>query len=186
MTFRLAAPNWERPSHDYCSHIIMSISGIYLLISILTLYHSQVLSLIQVHEITYFHHTLCLVKYTSALFGSLAPTDYFPPASPYAPYHGLWSADNCTQRPRSRISPACSTSSAGGSARRISAHVQQPSLLNIDLHSTVREQQVQTSNTISTDKYDPVRSIHQTHAKHLKCYTTPPPPAQTCSKQGAI
>ena len=78
---------------------------------------------------------------------------------------------NCTQRPRSSISPACSTSSAGGSVRRISAHVQQPSLLNIDLYSTVREQQVQTSNTISTDKYDPVRSIHQTHAKHLKCYT---------------
>ena len=42
----------------------------------------------------------------------------------------------------------------------ISAHVQQPSLLNIDLHSTVREQQVQTSNIISTDKYNPVRSIH--------------------------
>ena len=66
---------------------------------------------------------------------------------------------NCTQRPRSRISPACSTSSAGGSVRRISAHVQQPSLLNIDLHSTDREQQVQTSNIISTDKYNPVRSI---------------------------
>ena len=77
---------------------------------------------------------------------------------------------NCTQSPQSRISPACSTSSAGGSVRRISAHVQQPSLLNIDLTSTVREQQVQTSNTIFTDKYNPVRSIHQTHAKHLKCY----------------
>ena len=46
------------------------------------------------------------------------------------------------------------------SVRRISAHVQQPSLLNIDLYSTVREQQVQTSNIISTDKYNPVRSIH--------------------------
>ena len=54
---------------------------------------------------------------------------------------------------------------------RISAQVQQPSLLNIDLHSTVREQQVQTSNTIYTDKYNPVRSIHQTHVKHLKCHT---------------
>ena len=74
MIFRLTAPNWERPSSDYGSHIIMSISGIYLLISIHTLYHSQVLSLIQVHEITYFHHTLCLVKYTSASFSSLAPT----------------------------------------------------------------------------------------------------------------
>ena len=66
---------------------------------------------------------------------------------------------NCTQRLRSRTSPACSTSSVGGSMR-ISAQVQQPSLLNIDLHSTVREQQVQTSNTISTDKYNPVWSIH--------------------------
>ena len=87
MIFRLSAPNWERPSPDYGSHIIMSISGIYLLISIHTLYHSQVLSLIQVHEITYFHHTLCLLKYTSAPFSSLAPTDNFPPASPYTPYH---------------------------------------------------------------------------------------------------
>ena len=43
---------------------------------------------------------------------------------------------------------------------RISAQVQQPSLLNIDLHSTVREQPVQTSNIISTDKYNTVRSIH--------------------------
>ena len=24
--------------------------------------------------------------------------------------------------------------------------------------------------------YNPVRSIHQIHVKHLKCYTTPPPP----------
>ena len=150
MIFRLTAPNWERPSPDYGSHIIMSISGIYLLISIHTLYHSQVLSLIQVHEITYFHHTLCLLKYTSAPFSSLAPTDDFPPASPYAPYH--------TQRLRTRTSPACSTSSAGGSVRtsvRMSNN-----LLNIDLHSTVREQQVQTSNIIYTDKYNPVRVIH--------------------------
>ena len=51
MIFRLTAPNWERPSPYYGSHIIMSISGIYLLISIHTLYHSVVLSFIQVHEI---------------------------------------------------------------------------------------------------------------------------------------
>ena len=43
MLFRLTAPNWERPSPDYGSHIIMSISGIYLLISILTLYHKSYL-----------------------------------------------------------------------------------------------------------------------------------------------
>ena len=38
----------------------MSISGIYLLISIHTLYHSLVVSLSLMHEITYFHHTLHL------------------------------------------------------------------------------------------------------------------------------
>ena len=43
----------------------------------------------------------------------------------------------------------------------ISAQVQQPSLLNIDMHSTIPEQQVQTSNIISTDKYNPVRVTHQ-------------------------
>ena len=75
MIFRLTAPNWARPSPYYGSHIIMSISGIYLLISIHTLYHSLVLSLSLVHEITYFHHTLRLLKYTSAAFNSLAPTD---------------------------------------------------------------------------------------------------------------
>ena len=181
MIFRQTAPNWERPSPDYGSHIIMSISGIYLLISIHTLYHSQVVSLIQVHEITYFNHTLCLLKYTSAPFSSLAPTDssrrtlsisiifftvyrgLITGGHLYTPYHGHWSAANCTQRLRTGTSPD------------ISVHVQQPSLLNIDLHSTIREQQVQTSNILSTDKYNPVRVTHQIHVKHLKCYTTPPP-----------
>ena len=36
MIFELTAPNWEHPSPDYGSHIIMSISGIYLLTSIHT------------------------------------------------------------------------------------------------------------------------------------------------------
>ena len=57
----------------------------------------------------------------------------------------------------------------------ISAHVQQPSLLNIDLHSTIREQQVQTSNIISTDKYNPVQVIHQIHVNTSNA-TLPPPP----------
>ena len=60
MIFRLTVPNWELPSPYYGSHIIMSIPGIYLLISLHTLYHSLVLSLSLVHEITYFHHTLHL------------------------------------------------------------------------------------------------------------------------------
>ena len=150
MIFRLTALNWERPSPDYGSHIIMSISGIYLL-PIHTLYHSQVLSLtLKVHEITYFHHTLCLLKYTSAPFSSLAPTDDFPPASPYIPYRGLWSADKLYP-----ASPIWDISGVLYISPDISAHVQQPLLLNIDLHSTVLEQQVQTSNIISTDKYTP-------------------------------
>ena len=33
-------------------------------------------------------------------------------------------------------------------------------LPNIDLFSMVREQQVQTSNTISTDKHNPIRVVH--------------------------
>ena len=178
MIIRLTAPNWERPSPYYGSHIIMSISGIYLLISIHTLYHSLVLSLYLVHEITYFHHTLCLLKYTSAAFSSLAPTDdsrrtlsiytmffyhrrYAGEQLPWPHcrrafvylYHGHWSANwDIADVPyifRRQDSPD------------LSAQVQQPSLLNIDLHSTIREQQVQTSNIISTDKYNPVRVKYQ-------------------------
>ena len=130
MIFRLTAPNWERPSPYYGSHIIMSISGIYLLISIHTLYHSLVLSFTQVHEITYFHHTLCLLKYTSASFSSLAPTDdsrrtlsiyiiFF--YTDHMPAGNLSMASlpagNCTQRLRTGTSPTCPTSSAGGTVR---------------------------------------------------------------------
>ena len=46
----------------------------------------------------------------------------------------------------------------------------------IDLHSTIREQQVQTSNIISTDKYNPVRVTHQIHVNTSNA-TLPPPPA---------
>ena len=143
MIFRLTAPNWERPSPYYGSHIIMSISGTYLLISIHTLYHSLVLSLTQVHEITYFHHTLRLLKYTSAAFSSLAPTPcsrrtlsiytmFFyrrryaggqlsvaslPTGICILIYHGYWSAGSCTQRLRTGTSPTCPTSFAGGTVR---------------------------------------------------------------------
>ena len=86
MIFRLTAPNWERPSPDYGSHIIMSITGIYLRISIHTQYHLQVLSSIpgaRDNIFNYSQNTLFLVVYTSALFSSLAPTDYLPPAPLY-------------------------------------------------------------------------------------------------------
>ena len=41
--------------------------------------------------------------------------------------------------------------------------------LNIALHSTIREQQVHTSNITFTDKYNPVRVKHQ-HVNYLNCY----------------
>ena len=76
-------------------------------------------------------------------------------------YHGHWSAG--------RLHPASSNWDIADmpyifrrrNSPDLSAQVQQPSLLNIDLHSTIREQQVQTSNIISTDKYNPVRVTHQ-------------------------
>ena len=139
MIFRLTAPNWERQSPDYGSHIIMSISGIYL-----------------------FFVNPHIISFTSPILNSGARDNIFPSHTmsrqnirllssaawhrltifrrPLPILHIMDSGRriNCTQRPRSRISPACSTSSASGSVRRINAHVQQPSLLNIDLHSTVR------------------------------------------------
>ena len=153
--------------------MIMSISGIYLLISIHTLYHSLVLSFTQVHEIIYLHHTLCLVKYTSASFSSLAPTDdsrrtlsiyiifFYPNHVPagicpwphcrwtIVPVSSNWDIADVPYIFRRRNSPD------------ISVQVQQTSLLNIDLHWTIREQQAQTSNIIYTDKYNPVRVTHQ-------------------------
>ena len=82
--FRLTAPNWERPSPDYGSHIIMSITGItFEYISIIHIHHLQVLSSIPGARDNIFHisyNTISLLTYTSALFGSLAPTELLPPA----------------------------------------------------------------------------------------------------------
>ena len=86
------------------------------------------------------------------------------------------------QRLRSRTSPACSTSSAGRSMC-ISAQVQQPSLLNIDLHSTVREQQVQTSNL---NIYGQVQSRPEytlNTYKHLNCHAIPPQHKRVLNKE---
>ena len=47
----------------------------------------------------------------------------------------------------------------------------------------MRRSNILTSNTISTDKHNPIRVY--TKYIYLNCYITPPPPAQTCSKQGA-
>ena len=86
-----------------------------------------------------------------------------------------WSVDsvrraNCTQCPWSRLQPACPTSSPAA----IPAHqcaCPTTFVLNIDMYSSLREQQPQTSNTISNVKYNPLRSIPQMHVNHLKCYT---------------
>ena len=180
MIFRLTAPNWELPSPYYGSHIIMSISGIYLLVSIHTLYHSLVLSLTQVHEITYFHrilHLLYIRPLRSAASHQLptpaGPSLYIPcsftagdiPSGncPWPHIYGHWSAG--------RLHPASSNWDIADvpyifrrrNCPDLSAQVQQPSLLNRDLHSTIREQQVQTSNIIYTDKYNPVRL----YTKHM-------------------
>ena len=152
------------------------------------LYHSLVLSFIQVHEITYFHHTLCLLKYTSAVFSSLAPTE--TPAGPslYIACSftaGDMPAGNCLWPHCGRafvyfiscalvggqLHPASSNWDIADvpyifrrrNSPDISAHVQQPSLLNIDMHSTIREQPVQISNIISTDKYNPVSGLYTKH-----------------------
>ena len=118
----------------------MSISGIYLPISIHTLYHSLVLSLSLVHEITYFHHTLHLLNIRP--LRSTASHQLLAPAGPslYIPCSftaGDMPAGNCpwphcrrafvymgtcrragwTQRLRTGTSPTCPTSFAGGTVR---------------------------------------------------------------------
>ena len=151
-----------------------------------------------------FRCTLCLLKYTSASFSSLAPTDdsrrtlsiyiilFYPDHMPA----GICPWPHCRRAFVYSISwtlvggqlyPASSNWDIADvpyifrrrNSPDVSAHVQQPSLLNIDLHSTIREQQVHISNIISTDKYNPVRVTHQIHVStsnathtliHLKLY----------------
>ena len=162
------------------------------------------------HEITYFHHTLHLFNTrplcsadTHQIPTPAGPSLYIAcpftagdiPAGNWSVaslrralvelYHEHWSAG--------RLHPASSnwdiTDVPYIFCRRhspdLSAQVQQPSLLNIALHSTIREQQVHTSNIYSTDKYNPVR-VNTNTCKYLNCYITPPPPAQTCPKQRSI
>ena len=128
-----------------------------------------------VHEITSFHHTLHLLNIRP--LRSAASYQLLTPARPslYIPcsftagdmpagncpwphcrrafvylYHGHWSAG--------RLHPASSKWDIADvpyifrwqNSPDLSAQVQQPSLLNIDLHSTIREQQVQTSNIIQS------------------------------------
>ena len=89
-----------------------------------------------------FRCTLCLLKYsllrsaawhqlTTPAGPSLYISYYFTPTTCrrafvrgliagghlYTPYHGHWSAGNCTQRLRTGTSPTCPTYSAGGTVR---------------------------------------------------------------------
>ena len=94
---------------------------------------------------------------TSASFKGPARADFLPPASLFrGPFDGGQTAPCVLDLGHRRRALHLS---AAETVRRISAHVQQPSPLNIDMYSTVREQQVQTINIISTGKYHPVRSI---------------------------
>ena len=73
-------------------------------------------------------------------------------------------------------SPTCPTSSSAVSPAHQCAW---PATLrlNIDMSLTVLRKQVQTSNTKSTDKCNPVRSIPQTHINTSNATQPPPPPS---------
>ena len=106
---------------------------------------------------------------TSVSFKGPVRTDLLPPAclycgrivggQLYTPYHRFRSAGKLYPVSSIYDIRRCALHLGRWSVRCISAHVQQPSLLNIDLSLTVREQQVQTSNTISSAKYNAVRSV---------------------------
>ena len=143
---------------------------------------------IQVHEITYL--TINITHYSSSCIRLLSSAVWHRLTTPPAPLcHGLGAGGQTAPKVRGISYPRHALHLR---RRIVPAHcpAHQCACLttcipNITLHSSVREQQPQTSNTISNGKYNPVRSIHQLHVKHLKCYT-PPPPAQTCSNQGVI
>ena len=114
--FRLTAPNWERPSPDYGSHIIMSINGIsFTYIYIFHIHHLQVLSSIPCSRVNIFnisYHTESVLTYTSALVGSSGPTELFLTVHSRGPiYH---------YSPRRIFSNG---PSSGGSVRCASVHV---------------------------------------------------------------
>ena len=106
------------------------------------------------------HNTLFLVVYTSALFGSLAPTHDLPPA-PLS--RGLGAGGQTAPRVLDIGYRRRARHLRRRQVRRTGAH--QCACLttfnpNITLYSSAREQKPQTSNTISNGKYNPVRSIH--------------------------
>ena len=97
----------------------------------------------------------------------------------YALYLGSWSAVKPHPVSSNEGMPTCPASLSGVSPAHQCAW-SATLRLNIDLFW---EQQVQTNIVISTDKYNPIRSVPQTHVntpiatytlntcKHLKCYT---------------
>ena len=113
----------------------------------------------------YFHHTRCLVKYTSAPFSSLAPTDDFPPASLYTLYHGLYIFTG--------VSPAhqcaCPTTFASKYRSVLDGSRTTSSDKPSNIYGQVQSRPEYTLNTCKTPQM-----LHYS------------PPAQTCSTQGAI
>ena len=189
MIFRLTVPNWELPSPYYGSHIIMSISGVHLW-HIFTYINPHIISftcpiLISGARDNIFPSHITSLQYTSAAFSRFHQLpDSRRTLSIYSMsfYHRRYAGGQLSVASLpTGIGIVISWALVGGqaapsvfelghcrralhlppAAQSLSAQVQQPSLLNIDLHSTIREQQVQTSNIISTDKYNPVRVKHQ-------------------------
>ena len=168
MIIRLTAPNWERPSPYDGSHIIMSISDIYQYLYQFTHYItflSRILIPVAQDIIIPVHITS--PQYMCAVFDSSALTDgclrtlslYSPGMSGAAPRvlelgHVRRALHLC---PEDKFGPQC--------AGPTTLH------LNIDLHPTIREQQVYTSNITFNDKYNPVRVKHQyIYNIYLDCY----------------
>ena len=165
MIIRLTAPNWERPSPYDGSHIIMSISDIYqsCINSHIITFLSRIL--IPVAQYIIFPVHITSPQYTCAAFDSSALTDgYLRTFSLYSPGH----VRSCTRVfelghvrralhicPEDKFEPQCTGPTT--------LH------LNIDMHPTIREQQVYTSNITFKDKDNRVK--HQYIYIYLDCYT---------------
>ena len=129
----------------------MSITGIYLRISIHTQYHLQVLSSNQVHEITYF---IIHITHLSSSYIRLLSSAVWHWLTTYRRL--LFTVDwepEVKLSPGSRLPPACSTSSPATSPAHQCACLTTFVLNNYNPCTLqFREQQLQTSNTISNVK----------------------------------
>ena len=144
MIFRLISSQLGSPSPDYGSHIIMSISGIFF-----TYINPHIISFLSPILISGARNH---IDHIHNISGRIYMCCRQQPGTNWLVARGalcpLWGDApdwfNLGHNP-------------------VSMRRSDISLLNIDLPSMVPEQQVQTSNIISIDKYNPFRSIHQTH-----------------------